>query len=75
VVLEAGDLTLHLLPGRTRLSSSSHEETWKVRIGKLRRMAARAMKPLDPETSLASSFLAMRPAYVRKMSHVGRRGP
>ena len=33
-------------------------------------MVARAMKPLDPETSLASSFLAMLPAHVGKMSQV-----
>ena len=42
----------------------------EARIGNVRRMAARAMKPLDPETSLASSFLAMLPAHVGKMSHV-----
>ena len=42
----------------------------EARIGNVRRMVARAMKPLDPETSLTSSFLAVLPAHVGKMSHV-----
>ena len=78
-VLEAGDLTLldPMLPLSGMLSSASSFLVLKLprrdlqaRIGNVRRMAARAMKPLDPETSLASSFLAMLPAHVGKMSHV-----
>ena len=78
-VLEAGDLTLldPMLPLSGMLSSASSFLVLKLprrdlqaRIGNVRRMAARAMKPLDPETSLASSFLAMLPAHVGKVSHL-----
>ena len=41
----------------------------EARVGKIRPMIAREMKPLDAETSLASSFLAMLPAHSGKFSH------
>jgi AraC-like DNA-binding protein len=79
VVLEAGDLTLldPRLPLSGMFCSASDFLVLKLprrdleaRMGNVQRMAARAMKPLDPETSLASSFLAMLPAHVGKMSHL-----
>jgi AraC-like DNA-binding protein len=79
VVLEARDLTLldPMLPysgtspsGLDLLVLKLPRRDLEARIGNVRCMAARAVKPLDPETSLASSFLAMLPAHVGKMSHV-----
>jgi AraC-like DNA-binding protein len=78
-VLEAGDLTLldPMLPLSGMFSSASDflilklpRRDLEARIGDVRRMVARAMKPLDPEISLASSFLAMLPAHLGKMSQV-----
>jgi AraC family transcriptional regulator, positive regulator of tynA and feaB len=78
-VLEAGDLTLidPMLPYSGTFPSRSDLLILKLpradleaRIGNIRRMVALAMKPLDPETSLASSFLGMLPAHVGKMNHV-----
>jgi AraC-like DNA-binding protein len=77
VVLESEDLTLldPMLPLSGMVPSASDLLVLKLprreleaRIGNVRRMVARAMKPFDPETSLASSFLAMLPAHVGKMS-------
>jgi AraC-like DNA-binding protein len=79
VVLEAGDLTLldPMLPLRGMFFSASDFLVLKLprrdletRIGNVRRMVARAMKVLDSETGLASSFLAMLPAYVGKVSEM-----
>ena len=79
VLLKAGDLTLidPMLPASGTFSSGSDvlfiklpRRDLEARIGKVRRMVARAMKPLDPETSLVSSFLAMLPARLGKMSQV-----
>jgi len=79
VLLKAGDLTLidPMLPASGTFSSGSDvlfiklpRRDLEARIGKARRMVARAMKPLDPETSLVSSFLAMLPARLGKMSQV-----
>jgi AraC-like DNA-binding protein len=79
VVLEARDLTLldPMLPLSGVLSSGADflvlrlpRRDLEARIGNVRPMVARAMKPLDPETSLTASFLAMLPAHVGKMSQV-----
>jgi AraC-like DNA-binding protein len=76
-VLEAEDLTLvdPMLPYRGTFPSGSDflilklpRRDLEARIGKVRRMVAVAMKPIDPETSLASSFLAMLPANVGRIS-------
>jgi AraC-like DNA-binding protein len=77
--LKAGDFTLldPMLPysgtsssGLDLLVLKLPRRDLEARIGNVRRTAARAMKPLDPETSLTSSFLAMLPAHVGKMSQV-----
>jgi AraC-like DNA-binding protein len=79
VVLEAGDLTLidPMLPysgtspsGSDLLVLKLPRRELEARIGKVQSMVARAMKPVDPETSLASSFLATLPAHMGKMSRV-----
>src|SRR6516225_1629518 len=79
VVLEAEDFTLvdPMLPysgtfpsGTDLLVLKLPRRDLEARIGNVRRMVARAMKPLDPEISLASSFLAMLPAHLGKMSQV-----
>jgi AraC-like DNA-binding protein len=79
VVLGAGDLTL-LDPMRPYSGASASgvdllvlklpRRDLEARLGNVRRMTARAMKPVDPETSLTSSLLAMLPPHVGRMSHV-----
>jgi AraC family transcriptional regulator, positive regulator of tynA and feaB len=79
VVLEAGDFTVldPMLPysgtspsGLDLLVIRLPRRDLEARIGNVRRMVARAVKPLAPETSLVSSFLAMLLAHVGKLSHV-----
>lgn len=79
VILKPGDFTLldPMLPYRGASPSGLDllvlkfpRQDLEARLGKIGRMVARAMNPLDPETSLASSFLAMLPAHVGKMSQV-----
>jgi len=81
VVLEVGDSILidPMLPysgtsrsGLDLLVLKLPRRDLEARIGNVRRMITRAVKPLDPETSLASSFLAMLPDRVGKMSHVAQ---
>jgi AraC family transcriptional regulator, positive regulator of tynA and feaB len=78
IVLKAGEMTLldPMLLYSGRFSSGSNllvvklpRRALEARVGKIRPMIAREMKPLDAETSLASSFLAMLPAHSGKFSH------
>lgn len=82
VRLRAGDMALvdPTLPYSGSFSSGSNLLVVKLprralaaRVGRSREMLARAMKPEDAETSLASSFLGMLPAHLGKMSRTAEK--
>ena len=79
VAIEAGDVTLidPLIPYRGRFSRGSNLLVLKVprraleaRVGGTREMVLRPIKPSQPEGSLLSSFAAMLPPIVGRMSPV-----
>ncbi|MDB5604245.1 MAG: AraC family transcriptional regulator [Bradyrhizobium sp.] len=79
VTLEAGDITLldPLSPYVANFSLGSKLLVLKfpraaveTRVGKTRELVVRSMKPSEAEHSLTSSFLAMLPAHVGKMSRL-----
>jgi AraC family transcriptional activator of tynA and feaB len=71
-VLEAGDITLFdpSRPMRGKYSSGAKQLVLKVprrqletRVGDVRQVVARAIKPLEAEQGLTSAYLAMLPTY------------
>jgi AraC family transcriptional activator of tynA and feaB len=77
IALEAGDVTLldPLMPYRGKFSSGSNMLVLKVprraleaRVGGTREMVLRPIKPSQAECSLMSSFVAMLPAHIGRMS-------
>jgi AraC family transcriptional activator of tynA and feaB len=79
VLLESGDIALldPMLPYVGRFSSGSKLLVLKVprpsleaRIGNIRQMVARSIKPLNAESRLTSSFLAMLPPSAGNMSAI-----
>jgi AraC-like DNA-binding protein len=79
VVLKAGDFTLldPMLPYRGTSPSELDllvlkfpRRDLEARVGKIGRMVARAISPVDSETGLASSFLAMLSARLGEMSQL-----
>ena len=79
IAIEAGDVTLidPLIPYRGKFSRGSNLLALKVprraleaRVGGTREMVLRAIKPSQAEGSLLSSFAAMLPPHVGRMSPV-----
>jgi AraC family transcriptional activator of tynA and feaB len=77
VILEAGDITLldPILPYIAKFSAGSKLLVLKIprrlleaRVGKTREMVAHCIKPLEPEHSWTSSFLAMLPGVAGTMT-------
>ena len=72
VVLNAGDMALldplqpyraHFSPLSKLLVLKAPRRELAARVGKIREMVARLMRPIDSERRLASSYLAMLPAH------------
>jgi AraC family transcriptional regulator, positive regulator of tynA and feaB len=79
IAIEAGDVTLidPLIPYRGNFSRDSNLLVLKVprhaleaRVGETREMVLRPIKPSQAEASLLSSFAAMLPSHVGRMSPV-----
>ncbi len=79
IAIEAGDVTLidPLIPYRGKFSRGSNLLVLKVprraleaRVGGMREMVLRPIKPSQADGSLLSSFAAMLPAHVGRMSPV-----